>query len=120
MPRPFTVLSAFGTRPEAIKMAPVIAAVCADHDLRSRVLVTGQHRELLDQMLAVFEIVPDIDLNLMRPGHTLAELTSRMIESVDGVLANEQPDIVLVQGDTTTVLAVALAAFYRRIPVGHV
>jgi UDP-N-acetylglucosamine 2-epimerase (non-hydrolysing) len=116
----YTVLTAFGTRPEAIKLAPVIAAVADDPALRSRVLVTAQHRELLDQALAPFGIVPDIDLNLMRPGHTLAELTSRVVESVDRVLADEQPDIVLVQGDTTTVFAASLAAFYRGIPVGHV
>ena len=115
-----TVLTAFGTRPEAIKLAPVIAAVEKDTDLHSRVLVTAQHRELLDQALAPFGIVPDVDLNLMRPGHTLAELTSRVVESVDRVLAEEKPDVVLVQGDTTTVFASTLAAFYRGIPVGHV
>ena len=98
----FTVRAAFGTRPEAIKLAPVIRAVEADRDLRSRVLVTAQHRELLDQTLAAFGIVPDVDLNLMRPGHTLVELTGRVRESVDRVLAEEQPDLVLVQGDTTT------------------
>jgi UDP-N-acetylglucosamine 2-epimerase (non-hydrolysing) len=116
----YTVLSAFGTRPEAIKLAPVIHAVEQDRALRSRVLVTAQHRELLDQALAPFGITPDVDLNLMRPGHTLAELTSRVVETVDRVLANEKPDIVLVQGDTTTVFAASLAAFYRGIPVGHV
>src|SRR5438105_2436358 len=99
------ILSAFGTRPEAIKMAPVIRAVEADPDLCSRVLVTAQHRELLDQMLRQFRIIPDIDLDLMRPGHTLAELTSRVLETVDQALARECPDIVLVQGDTTTVFA---------------
>src|SRR5919198_6765285 len=117
---PLTVVSAFGTRPEAIKLAPVIAAVKRDPSLRSRVLVTAQHRDLLDQALAPFGIVPDVDLNLMRPGHTLAELTSRVVESVDRVLTNERPDLVLVQGDTTTVFAATLAAFYRGISVGHV
>lgn len=116
----FTVLSAFGTRPEAIKLAPVISAVDNDPALRARVLVTAQHRELLDQALSPFGIVPDVDLNLMRPGHSLAELTSRVIESVDRVLAEERPDLVLVQGDTTTVFAATLAAFYRGIAVGHV
>jgi UDP-N-acetylglucosamine 2-epimerase (non-hydrolysing) len=116
----YTVLTAFGTRPEAIKLAPVISGVERDHELRSRVLVTAQHRELLDQALAPFGIVPDSDLNLMRPGHTLAELTARVVENVDQVLARERPDIVLVQGDTTTVFAASLAAFYRGIPVGHV
>src|SRR5262249_23742607 len=117
---PLTVFSAFGTRPEAIKLAPVIRAVEADPDLRSRVLVTAQHRELMDQALAAFDIVPDIDLNLMRPGHTLVEVTNRVLESVDRILAAERPDIMLVQGDTTTVFAASLAAFYRGIPVGHV
>jgi UDP-N-acetylglucosamine 2-epimerase (non-hydrolysing) len=116
----YNVLFAFGTRPEAIKLAPVIRAVEADPDLRARVLVTAQHRELLDQTLASFGIVPDVDLNLMRPGHTLVELTGRVLEGVDRVLAAEQPDLVLVQGDTTTVFAASLAAFYRQIPVGHV
>lgn len=117
---PFTVLSAFGTRPEAIKLAPVIQAVEADPDLRSRVLVTAQHRELLDQVLQAFQIRPDVDLDLMRPGHTLAELTARVVEAVDRVLADERPDVMLVQGDTTTVFAAGLAAFYRGVPVGHV
>jgi UDP-N-acetylglucosamine 2-epimerase (non-hydrolysing) len=118
--RPFTVASVFGTRPEAIKLAPVIRAVEGDPDLRSRVLVTAQHRELLDQTLAPFGIVPDVDLDLMRPGQTLAELTGRVLDGMDRVLAGEQPDLVLVQGDTTTVFVAALAAFYRGIPVGHV
>jgi UDP-N-acetylglucosamine 2-epimerase len=117
---PFTVASVFGTRPEAIKLAPVIRAVEADPDLRSRVLVTAQHRQLLDQALAPFGIVPDVDLDLMREGHTLVDLTRRVLGGMDRVLAAEQPDIVLVQGDTTTVFVAALAAFYRGIPVGHV
>jgi UDP-N-acetylglucosamine 2-epimerase (non-hydrolysing) len=115
-----TVLSVFGTRPEAIKLAPVIGAIQASPDLRSRVLVTAQHRELLDQPLAQFGIQPDIDLNLMRPGQTLAELTARVVQGVDRVLQTERPDLVLVQGDTTTVLAAGLAAFYRGVPLGHV
>jgi UDP-N-acetylglucosamine 2-epimerase (non-hydrolysing) len=115
-----SVLSAFGTRPEAIKLAPVIRALEADPDFRSRVIVTAQHRELLDQVLDQFAIRPDVDLNLMQPGHTLAALTSRVVEGVDRVLVQEKPDAVLVQGDTTTVFAVSLAAFYRGVPVGHV
>lgn len=118
--RPFTVASVFGTRPEAIKLAPVIRAVEADPELRSRVIVTAQHRELLDQTLAPFGIVPDVDLDLMRPGQTLSGLSSGVLEGMDRILATEQPDMVLVQGDTTTVFIAALAAFYRRIPVGHV
>jgi UDP-N-acetylglucosamine 2-epimerase len=98
----------------------VIRAVEADPDLRSRVLVTAQHRQLLDQALAPFGIVPDVDLDLMREGHTLVDLTRRVLGGMDRVLAAEQPDIVLVQGDTTTVFVAALAAFYRGIPVGHV
>lgn len=117
---PFTVLTVFGTRPEVSKLAPVIRAVERDPDLRSRVLATAQHRELLDQMLDVFQLRPDVDLDLMRPGHTLAELTGRIVEQVDRVLAAERPDLVLVQGDTTTVFASALAAFYRGVAVGHV
>lgn len=116
----YTVLSAFGTRPEAIKLAPIIRALHVIPGLRSRVLVTAQHRELLDQVLDVFGLAADVDLDLMRPGHTLAELTSRVIESVDGALAQDPPDLVMVQGDTTTVFAAALAAFYRGIPVAHV
>jgi UDP-N-acetylglucosamine 2-epimerase (non-hydrolysing) len=117
---PLTVASVLGTRPEAIKLAPVIRAVEGDPDLRSRVLVTAQHRELLDQTLAPFGIVPDVDLNLMRPGQALVDLTTRALEEMDRVLAVEKPDIVLVQGDTTTVFVAALAAFYRGVPVGHV
>ena len=117
---PFTVASVFGTRPEAIKLAPVIRAVEADPDLRSRIIVTAQHRQLLDQALAPFGLVPDVDLDLMRPGHTLVELTSRVLFGMDDVLAAERPDLMLVQGDTTTVFVAALAAFYRGVPVGHV
>jgi UDP-N-acetylglucosamine 2-epimerase len=113
-------MAVFGTRPEAIKLAPVIRAVEADPDLRSRVVVTAQHRDLLDQALAPFGIVPDLDLDLMRPGHTLAELTCRVLDGMDRALAEERPDLILVQGDTTTVFVAALAAFYRGVPVGHV
>lgn len=114
------ILFVLGTRPEAIKLAPVISAVAADPDLCSRVIATAQHRDLLDQMLRPFGIVPDVDLDLMRPGHTLAELTARVVETMDGVLQTRPPDVLLVQGDTTTVFAAGLAAFYRGIPVGHV
>lgn len=114
------ILFVLGTRPEAIKLAPVIAAMEADPDLQSRVIATAQHRDLLDQMLRPFGIVPDIDLDLMRPGHTLAELTARVVEAMDGVLRTNPPAVLLVQGDTTTVFAATLAAFYRGIPVGHV
>lgn len=110
----------FGTRPEAIKMAPVIKALKARSDVDCRVCVTAQHREMLDQVLGVFGIVPDMDLNIMRPNQTLGELTARLIGKLDAYLSIEKPDVVLVQGDTTTVLAGALAAFYHKIPIGHI
>ncbi len=115
------VLVVFGTRPEAIKMAPVVAALRARSDaLRTTVCVTAQHREMLDQVLSLFGIVPDFDLALMKPGQTLSELTTAVLTTVDGILKQLQPDVVLVHGDTTTAMATALAAFYRQIPVGHV
>jgi UDP-N-acetylglucosamine 2-epimerase (non-hydrolysing) len=110
----------FGTRPEAIKLAPVILALRASPDFDCRVCTTSQHRQMVDQVLETFDIVPDVDLNLMRPGQTLAGLTARSIESVDAYLARDRPDLILVQGDTTTVLSTALAAFYQKIPIGHV
>ena len=114
------ILVAIGTRPEAIKMAPVVLALRAADWADVRVLATAQHRHIMDQVLDVFGIQPDVDLDIMRPNQTLPELTSRLITSLDAVLASEEPDVVLVQGDTTTVLTVALASFYRKIPVGHV
>lgn len=110
----------FGTRPEAIKLCPVALALKRKNGFDCKVCVTGQHREMLQQVLDVFGVVPDEDLALMRPNQTLGELTSRAIAAIDGYLAREQPDIVMVQGDTTTVLAGALAAFYHHIPVAHV
>ena len=100
----------FGTRPEAIKLAPLILALRAEPDLEPHVCVTAQHREMLDQVLAIFGIVPDDDLDLMRPDQTLAGLTSRAVAAVDGYLQRAQPDLVLVQGDTTTVLPLAAAS----------
>ena len=114
------VLCVVGTRPEAIKMAPVILALRQQPGIDCRVLATAQHRQMLDQVLDFFHITPDIDLDLMRPNQNLAELTSRLMSTLDGVLAEEAPDVVLAQGDTTTVMTVALACFYRRIPFGHV
>jgi len=114
------VLSIFGTRPEAVKMAPVVQALAGAPEIEARVCVTAQHREMLDQVLELFHIRPDYDLNLMRPNQTLAGLTAEILEHIDPVLADEHPDWVLVQGDTTTVMAAALAAFYRNIKVGHV
>ena len=110
----------FGTRPEAIKLCPVVLALKADSAFDCRVCVTGQHKEMLQQVLDVFGVTPDVDLALMRPNQTLGGLTSRAIASIDEYLAQENPDIVMVQGDTTTVLAGALAAFYHHIPVAHV
>ena len=110
----------FGTRPEAIKLAPVILALKEEADFECHVCVTGQHRQMLDQVLEVFKIEPDFDLNLMVPNQTLAGLTARGIETIDRYLAEDKPDLVLIQGDTTTTLCTALAAFYRKIPVGHV
>lgn len=116
-----TVLSIFGTRPEAIKMAPVVRELAAQPCLfRSVVCVTGQHRQMLDQVLSLFGIVPDYDLDLMVPGQTLAGITAGVLTGLDPVLAEVEPDWVLVQGDTTTAMAASLAAFYRKIPVGHV
>lgn len=110
----------FGTRPEAIKMAPVILALKKDPRFQCRVCVTAQHRQMLDQVLDVFGIVPDVDLNLMRPGQTLGSLTALAVEALDATFRAEKPDMILVQGDTTTVFCAALAAFYHHIPVGHV
>lgn len=114
------VLSIFGTRPEAVKMAPVVKALNGAAGIEGRICVTAQHREMLDQVLQIFAITPDIDLNLMRPNQTLAGLTADILQTIDPVLERETPDWVLVQGDTTTVMTAALAAFYRGIKVGHV
>jgi UDP-N-acetylglucosamine 2-epimerase (non-hydrolysing) len=109
-----------GTRPEAVKMAPVVLRLRQLEGLKIRLISTGQHRELLDQALADFNLTADRDLGLMRPGQTLAEITSRALTALDQVFAAERPDFVLAQGDTTTVLASALASFYRKVPFGHV
>ena len=113
------VLSVFGTRPEAIKMAPVLSALEAV-GIESRVCVTAQHRDMLDQPLSLFGIVPDVDLDLMKPNQTLHGLTSEVLIGVSTALESEKPDLVLVHGDTTTSFAAGLAAFYQQIPVGHV
>ena len=113
------ILSIFGTRPEAIKLAPVLSEL-NKHPVTSVVCVTAQHREMLDQVLALFAIQPDYDLAIMQPNQSLAQLTARALTKVDEVLSIEKPDWVLVQGDTTTVMVAALAAFYHQIRVGHV
>lgn len=110
----------FGTRPEAIKLCPVVLALQKDSAFDCRICVTGQHREMLQQVLDVFGVRPDVDLALMRPNQTLGGLTSRAIDAIDKYLVDEKPDIVMVQGDTTTVLCGALAAFYHHIPIAHV
>jgi len=118
--RPIKALLIFGTRPEAIKMAPVVRALAADPRFDARVCVTAQHREMLDQVLDLFGIVPDHDLDLMKPGQGLHEITAGVLLGLKPVLDAEAPDIVLVHGDTTTTLAASLAAYYARVPVAHV
>jgi UDP-N-acetylglucosamine 2-epimerase (non-hydrolysing) len=113
------VMTVYGTRPEAIKMAPLVAALEADERVEPIVAVTGQHREMLDQVNALFGIVPTHDLDLMAPGATLAEITARTVLATSDLLRRTRPDVVVVQGDTTTVLATGLAAFYEHIPVVH-
>lgn len=110
----------FGTRPEAIKMAPVVAAFRADSAFETLVCVTGQHRTMLDQVLGIFGIEPDIDLDIMTPGQSLTDITVRVLQGMEKVIREHKPDIVLVHGDTTTAMAAALAAFYHQVPVGHV
>jgi UDP-N-acetylglucosamine 2-epimerase (non-hydrolysing) len=110
----------FGTRPEAIKLVPVVLALRRRPDVVCRVCITAQHRQMLDQVLHDFDVVPDVDLDLMRPDQGLAGLTARAVEAVDGFLAREQPQLVIVQGDTTTTFCASLAAFYNHVPVAHV
>ena len=112
------ILAVFGTRPEAIKMAPVIRALGDNFDVK--ICVTAQHRQMLDQVLELFEITPDYDLDIMQPGQDLFDITSNVLLGVKKVLQIEEPDVVLVHGDTTTSMATAMAAFYLKIPVGHV
>ncbi len=114
------VLSVFGTRPETIKMAPLVKELERREEIESIVCVTGQHRQMLDQVLRAFDIHPDYDLNIMKPGQTLAGITEAILQKMELVLEKTTPDIVLVHGDTTTAFAAALSAFYHKIPVGHV
>jgi len=114
------VLLVFGTRPEAIKMAPLVKALESDSRIKAKVCVTAQHREMLDQVLALFDIIPDYDLNLMKAGQTLPEVTSRILLELTPVLKEFKPDVVLVHGDTATTFAASLASYYEQISVGHV
>ncbi|MEH6383036.1 MAG: UDP-N-acetylglucosamine 2-epimerase (non-hydrolyzing) [Colwellia sp.] len=114
------ILTVFGTRPEAIKMAPLVHALSADERFEAKVCVTAQHREMLDQVLELFEITPDYDLNLMKAGQTLNEVTARILLELKPVLQEFKPDVVLVHGDTATTFAASLAAYYEQIAVGHV
>lgn len=110
----------FGTRPEGIKMAPIVKELKRQEDIETVVCVTGQHREMLDQVLEVFDIKPDYDLDIFKPGQSLTDITVNSITGIEKVLIKEKPDVLLVQGDTTTVFSGALAAFYQKIKVGHV
>lgn len=116
----FKLALVFGTRPEAIKMAPVVLECQKVTNWDTKVIVTGQHREMLDQVLGIFQIKPDYDLDIMSHGQTLSEITERILQGLDSVFTEWEPDLVLVHGDTTTAFAAALASFYRQIPVGHV
>ena len=114
------ILTVFGTRPEAIKMAPLVHALAADERFEAKVCVTAQHREMLDQVLELFEITPDYDLNLMKPGQDLTDITCGILQGLKPVLAEFKPEYVLVHGDTATTLSTTLAAYYQQIKVGHV
>ncbi len=114
------VLSVFGTRPEAIKMAPVVKALAADGAFEAKVCVTAQHRQMLDQVLEIFDIQPDFDLNLMKPGQDLSDITANVLLGMRDVYRQWLPDIILVHGDTTTTFAASLSAFYAKIKIGHV
>nr|SPS06593.1 UDP-N-acetyl glucosamine-2-epimerase [Candidatus Nitrotoga fabula] len=114
------ILTVFGTRPEAIKMAPLVQALAGQPNIESRVCVTAQHRQMLDQVLELFEITPDVDLNIMKPGQTLSGISSEILTRLEPELQNFKPDLVLVHGDTSTTFAATLAAYYQKIAVGHV
>ena len=115
-----TIMLVFGTRPEAIKMCPLVKELKTRKNIRTIVCVTGQHRQMLDQVLGAFQVVPDYDLSVMKPKQTLFDVTVNILQSIKNVLEEVQPDVVLVHGDTTTTFVTALACFYLQIPVGHV
>lgn len=114
------VMEIFGTRPEAIKMAPLIKAIEKEESFESVVVVTAQHREMLDQVLELFEIIPKYDLNIMRNGQTLTDVTTHILQELGTIISEEKPDIILVHGDTTTTIATSLSAFYHQVKIGHV
>jgi len=114
------VMTVFGTRPEAIKMSPIIKEMEKREGIESVICITAQHRQMLDQVLNLFEIEPDYDLNIFKPGQSLTDITINSIQGLEAILAKEKPDVLLVQGDTTTVFSGALAAFYQKIKIGHV
>ena len=114
------IMTVFGTRPEAIKMAPLVKKFNEDPDIESVLCVTAQHRQMLDQVLELFELTPDYDLNIMKPNQTISMITANVLTGMEPVLQKEKPDMVLVHGDTSTTFVTALAAFYQQIPVGHV
>ena len=120
MEKKIKVMSVFGTRPEAIKMAPLVIELEKNPNIESVVCVTAQHRQMLDQVLEIFDITPDYDMNLMKDRQTLVQITARVLEGLDDIIKEVKPDIVLVHGDTTTSFVGALAAFYNQVPVGHV
>jgi UDP-N-acetylglucosamine 2-epimerase (non-hydrolysing) len=117
---PLKTLSIFGTRPEAIKMAPMIIALAEDDRFHSKVCVTAQHREMLDQVLELFGLVPDYDLNIMKAGQNLTDVTTAIIQGLQAILEDFKPDVILVHGDTATTFAASLAAYYQQIPVAHI
>ncbi len=114
------VLSVFGTRPEAVKMAPIVKEMEKHEDICHKVCVTAQHRDMLDQVLNLFDITPDFDLNIFQHGQTLTQITNRSISGLENIIKEFKPDVVLVQGDTTTVFSAALAGFYHKVKIGHV
>jgi len=121
MTKPIKVMTVFGTRPEAIKMAPIVLRMQQDSTHFTPItVVTAQHREMLDQVLNIFKITPDYDLNIMKPNQTLAQITSRVLIHLDSVIDEVKPDIILVHGDTTTTFAASVSAFYHQVPLGHV
>jgi len=114
------VMTVFGTRPEAIKMAPLVKQMEQNEKIESIVCVTAQHREMLDSVLKIFDIKPKYDLNIMKHGQTITDVTNRVLKELESVIANDRPDVLLVHGDTTTTFSASLAAFYNKVPVGHV